>query len=50
MPLGVAAPTCTTTVKLEVVAAAKSGFVQLMVPVAPTAGVVQVHPAATTID
>jgi len=50
VPLGVVAPTVTATVKVPFVPAAKTGFVQLMFPVAPTAGVVQVQPAAATME
>jgi hypothetical protein len=37
-------------VKVEEAPLATNGFVQLMLPVAPTAGVVQVHPLGTTSD
>ena len=41
VPLGVPAVTCTTTWKVAAVAALRSAFVQLIVPVAPTRGVLQ---------
>lgn len=50
VPLVVPFPTCTTTVKLTFPPLAKSGFVQDIVPVPPTAGVAQVQPATLLID
>ena len=50
VPLVVPFPTCTTTVKLTFPPFAKSGFVQDIVPVPPTAGVAQVHPATLLMD
>src|SRR5450432_4809992 len=45
VPLGVPAPTCTTSVKEERTPGSFDGKVQEIFPAAPTAGVVQVHPA-----
>lgn len=51
VPLVVPLPTCTTTVKLTVPALLeKSGFVHVILPVPPTAGVVQVQPATVLMD
>lgn len=50
VPLVVPFPTCTTTVKLTFPPLAKSGFLQDIVPVPPTEGVVQVHPATLLMD
>ena len=44
------AGTFTTTMMLADVPDAMLGFVQVMVPVPPTAGVLQVHPAGAEID
>ncbi len=49
VPAAVPAFTFSTTVKLPL-PGAKLGFVQLMVPVPPTDGVVQDHPAAGVTD
>ena len=50
VPLGVAAPTFTTTVNEPFVPASNTGLVQEMLPVLPTAGVLHVQPAAGTMD
>src|SRR5215470_14395486 len=47
VPIAVAAFTFTITEMFTVVPAAMLGFVQVTVPVAPTAGVVHDHPAGT---
>ena len=49
-PFGVPLPTLTTTVKLAGAPVGKSGFVAVMVPVPPTAGVVVDQPAGAVID
>jgi hypothetical protein len=46
VPLATPAFTFTTTVNVATADAATLGLVQLTVPVPPTTGVVQVHPAA----
>ena len=50
LPGGVLALTLTTTVNVALAPEAILGFVQVIEPVAPTAGVVQFHPAGTLID
>jgi hypothetical protein len=50
VPLTVTGDTCTTKVKVPDAPFATSGFVQLMFPPAPTAGVVHVQPAAAISD
>ena len=50
VPLVVPDTTVTTTVKGETLETATSGLVHEIVPVPPTAGVVQVQPAAEVID
>ena len=50
VPVGTLAPTCTTKVNVARALAASVGVVQEMLPVAPTAGVVQVHPLGTARD
>jgi hypothetical protein len=50
VPDAVPAFTCSTTVKLAVALIARVAMVQVMVPAAPIAGVVQVHPIGTTMD
>src|SRR5271163_3807290 len=46
VPLTVPGTTVTTNVKVPTAALARSGFVQLILPVPPTAGVVQDQPGA----
>jgi len=50
VPFGVAAFTFTTSVKDPLPLAGRVAMVQLTVPVPPTAGVVQVHPAGDVRD
>src|SRR5512132_2316713 len=50
VPLGVAAFTFTTSAKDPLPLAGRVAMVQLTVPVPPTAGVVQVHPAGDVRD
>lgn len=50
VPLTVPGITCTTKVKVPTAAFATSGFVQLIFPALPTAGVVHDHPGAMTSD
>lgn len=50
VPLAVPFPTCATTVKVTFPPLARSGSVQVMLPVPPTAGVVQVQPATVFMD
>ena len=50
VPSAVAAFTFTLTLTFATVPAAKLGFVHVMVPVAPTAGVTQVQPAGALTD
>src|SRR6266853_1829647 len=49
-PAGVVPSTCTTNGKFTLVPLAIAGLVQMMLPVPPTAGVRQVHPAGGVID
>ena len=50
VPLAVPALTCNTRVTVPLDPAGALGAVQVMVPVAPTAGVVQVVPGGAEID
>src|SRR5215470_14337465 len=50
VPLAVDAFTFTVTLMLATEPGARLGFVQLIFPVPPTAGVVQVHPAGARTD
>lgn len=50
VPDAVAAFTCNTNVKLALALSASVAIVQVIVPVAPTAGVVQVQPAGVVMD
>jgi hypothetical protein len=50
VPEAVAAFTCSTRLKLATALRARLAAVQVMVPAAPTAGVVHVQPAGAVID
>ena len=50
VPLVVPAPTRTLTVNVELAPLASNGFVQEILPVPFTAGVLQVQPAGVTMD
>src|SRR5262245_34708790 len=50
VPFAIPAPTFTTSVKDTLAPADSAALVQLTVPVAPTAGVVQLHPAGELRD
>ena len=50
LPGGVLELTLTTTVNIALAPAARLGFVQVIDPVMPTAGVVQLHPGGALSD
>ena len=50
VPEAVPAFTCNTRVKLAVAVAARVPIVQVIVPEAPTPGLMQVHPAGAVMD